>query len=68
MRKQLIYILTFFILISCVSETRKRSEKQNLSINETSKISVDSIPESINKIDYSDSTNFTDSNGWKQGK
>lgn len=68
MRKQFTIILTLFMLASCVTETTKETANHNAPITKTSEIPVDSTTKSIHEVDYSDSINFTDSHGWKQGK
>jgi hypothetical protein len=68
MTKKLFAILITFMIISCETDTTKETEMLSESRKDTSEIQVDSLPEKILKPDYSDSINFTDSNGWKQGQ
>lgn len=55
-------------MISCGTDTTKETERPSKSKKDTGEIQVDSFPERISKVDYSDSINFTDSNGLKQGQ
>tara|TARA_R110002124_G_scaffold186179_1_gene353711 strand:- start:445 stop:1137 length:693 start_codon:yes stop_codon:yes gene_type:complete len=55
-------------MISCGTDTTKETERQSESMKDTGEIQVDSFHKRISKVDYSDSINYTDSNGWKQGQ
>ena len=68
MIKSLIFILTFIILTSCNSESAKKSSDISTQLNDSYVTTIDSTSGLKVKIDYSDSINYTDSNGWKQGK
>lgn len=56
------------ILLSCESPKLRTNQRPGELGANPSNFLVDSMPTNAGVVDYSDSINFTDSNGWKQGQ